>query len=204
MVTTKVKWKAIFVSLFFLCLYLFLLYIVIFIAVYITYTYTTDEDDTDSRQELAEKGYTLPEYAFVVECDGATSGESGVLEVRMDESREYEDDGIKLLRKSYIVKKNFLSTEKLHKELSSFCYDYYDNQSEFDEIDFDFYRECPEMPWFWNNDGYFYDLETNWDNLVAVYGIGKEGLAFRVRKTFFSKEIFGCSPPLYQTEEERE
>ena len=82
MITTKVKWKAIFVSLFFLCLYLFLLYIVIFIAVYITYTYTTDEDDTDSRQELAEKGYTLPEYAFVVECGGVTSGESGVVEVR--------------------------------------------------------------------------------------------------------------------------
>ena len=32
--------------------------------------------------ELKEKGYTLPEYAFVVECGGATSGESGVLEVR--------------------------------------------------------------------------------------------------------------------------
>ncbi len=82
MITTKVKWKAIFVSLFFLCLYLFLLYIVIFIAVYITYTYTPDEDDANSQKELAEKGYTLPEYAFVVECGGATSGESGVLEVR--------------------------------------------------------------------------------------------------------------------------
>ena len=35
-----------------------------------------------SPKELAEKGYTLPEYAFVVECGGATSGESGVLEVR--------------------------------------------------------------------------------------------------------------------------
>lgn len=79
MITTKVKWKAIFVSLFFLCLYLFLLYIVIFIAVYITYTYTPDEDDTDSRQELAEKGYTLPEYAFVVECGGVESGESRLL-----------------------------------------------------------------------------------------------------------------------------
>ena len=45
-------------------------------------TYTADEDDADSQQELAEKGYTLPEYAFVVECGGATSGESGVLEVR--------------------------------------------------------------------------------------------------------------------------
>ena len=44
--------------------------------------YTTDEDDADSQKELAEKGYTLPEYAFVVECGGATSGESGVLEVR--------------------------------------------------------------------------------------------------------------------------
>ena len=39
--------------------------------------YTTDEDDADSQQELAEKGYTLPEYAFVVECGGATSGKSG-------------------------------------------------------------------------------------------------------------------------------
>ena len=45
-------------------------------------TYTADEDDADSQKELAEKGYTLPEYAFVVECGGATSGESGVLEVR--------------------------------------------------------------------------------------------------------------------------
>ena len=45
-------------------------------------TYTPDEDDADSWQELAEKGYTLPEYAFVVECAGATSGESGVLEIK--------------------------------------------------------------------------------------------------------------------------
>ena len=44
-------------------------------------TYTADEDDEDSQQELEEKGYTLQEYTFVVECGGATSGESGVLEV---------------------------------------------------------------------------------------------------------------------------
>ena len=44
--------------------------------------YTTDEDDADSQKELEEKGYTLPEYAFVVECGGATSGESGVLEIK--------------------------------------------------------------------------------------------------------------------------
>ncbi|MBO5691032.1 MAG: hypothetical protein J6R96_04135 [Spirochaetaceae bacterium] len=45
-------------------------------------TYTAYEDDADSQKELAEKGYTLPEYTFVVECGGATSGESGVLEVK--------------------------------------------------------------------------------------------------------------------------
>ena len=44
--------------------------------------YTEDNDDTDSQQELEEKGYTLPEYAFTVECDGAESEESGQLDVR--------------------------------------------------------------------------------------------------------------------------
>ena len=44
--------------------------------------YTEDNDDTDSQQELEEKGYTLPEYAFTVECDGAESEESGRLDVR--------------------------------------------------------------------------------------------------------------------------
>ena len=43
--------------------------------------YTEDNDDTDSQQELDEKGYTLPEYAFTVECDGAESEESGQLDV---------------------------------------------------------------------------------------------------------------------------
>ena len=44
--------------------------------------YTEDNDDTDSRQELYEKGYTLPEYAFTVECDGIESEESGQLDVK--------------------------------------------------------------------------------------------------------------------------
>ena len=55
-------------------------------------TYTADEDDADSQQELAEKGYTLPEYAFVVECGGATSGESGVLEVRGWIKTQFKDE----------------------------------------------------------------------------------------------------------------
>ena len=44
--------------------------------------YTEDNDDTDSQKELEEKGYTLPEYAFTVECDGVESEESGQLDVR--------------------------------------------------------------------------------------------------------------------------
>ena len=66
--------------------------------------YTADEDDADSQKELAEKGYTLPEYAFVVECGGATSGESGVLEVRGWIKVKYVDkSGNPLANKNYVV-----------------------------------------------------------------------------------------------------
>ena len=58
----------------------------------------------DSQKELAEKGYTLPEYAFVVECGGATSGESGVLEVRGWIKVKYVDkSGNPLANKNYVV-----------------------------------------------------------------------------------------------------
>ena len=43
--------------------------------------YTADDDDADSKKELEEKGYTLPEYAFTIECDGEKSAESGQLDV---------------------------------------------------------------------------------------------------------------------------
>ena len=41
-----------------------------------------DNDDADSKKEQEEKGYTLPEYAFSVECDDVESAESGQLDVR--------------------------------------------------------------------------------------------------------------------------
>ena len=68
-------------------------------------TYTADEDDADSQKELEEKGYTLPEYAFVVECGGATSGESGVLEVRGWIRTQYIDKitGTPLSNRSYTI-----------------------------------------------------------------------------------------------------
>lgn len=40
------------------------------IALFLYVEKAADEDDADSRRELAEKGYTLPEYAFTVECGG--------------------------------------------------------------------------------------------------------------------------------------
>ena len=44
--------------------------------------YMEDTDDTESQKEMEEKGYTLPEYAFTVECDGVESDESPQLDVR--------------------------------------------------------------------------------------------------------------------------
>ena len=43
--------------------------------------YMEDNDDTESQQEIEEKGYALPEYAFIVECDGVKSEESPQLDV---------------------------------------------------------------------------------------------------------------------------
>ena len=44
--------------------------------------YTEDNDDTESQKEMEEKGYTLPEYAFTVECEGVESEESGQLDIK--------------------------------------------------------------------------------------------------------------------------
>ena len=44
--------------------------------------YMEDDDDTESQQEMEEKGYTLPEYAFTIECDGEKSEESPQLDIK--------------------------------------------------------------------------------------------------------------------------
>ena len=58
----------------------------------------------DSQKELAEKGYTLPEYAFTVECGGVTSGESGVMEVYADFIAKLSMNGKLLRNYPYILK----------------------------------------------------------------------------------------------------
>ena len=54
--------------------------------------YSADNDDADSKQEKKEKGYTLPEYAFTVECDGEKSAESGQLDVRGWIKAQFKDE----------------------------------------------------------------------------------------------------------------
>lgn len=60
--------------------------------------YMEDNDDSNSEQERAEKGYTLPEYAFTVECGGVTSEESGQLDVRGWVNVKFNDNDYKLLK----------------------------------------------------------------------------------------------------------
>ena len=55
--------------------------------------YTEDDDDSNSQQEKEEKGYTLPEYAFTVECDGVKSEESGQLDVMGWIKQQFKDKG---------------------------------------------------------------------------------------------------------------
>ena len=54
--------------------------------------YMEDNDDAESQQEQEEKGYTLPEYAFTVECDGEKSAESGQLDVRGWIKAQFKDE----------------------------------------------------------------------------------------------------------------
>lgn len=67
--------------------------------------YTADDDDADSKQEQEEKGYTLPEYAFTVECDGEKSTESGQLDVMGWIKTQFKDKktGKPLANKKYTV-----------------------------------------------------------------------------------------------------
>ena len=57
-----------------------------------------DNDDAESQQEMEEKDYTLPEYAFTVACGGEKSAESGQLDVRGWVSLEFDEKDSKILR----------------------------------------------------------------------------------------------------------
>ena len=79
--------------------------------------YTADDDDADSKKEQEEKGYTLPEYAFTVGCDGEKSAESGQLDVRGGLKVQLKD------KKSNIVLKNtkisLMQNDSIYKTLTT-------------------------------------------------------------------------------------
>ena len=66
--------------------------------------YTEDDDDSNSQKEKEEKGYTLPEYAFTVECDGVESEESGQLNVYADYIAKLTFKGKILKNYPYVLK----------------------------------------------------------------------------------------------------
>ena len=67
--------------------------------------YTEDADDSNSQKEKTEKGYTLPEYTFNVECDGVESEESVQLEVMGWIKTQFIDKktGKPISNKKYII-----------------------------------------------------------------------------------------------------
>ena len=75
--------------------------------------YMEDNDDTESQQEMEEKGYTLPEYAFTIECDGEKSGESGQLDVMGWIKIKFSKQDSELLKHCnfYIYSENIKSKE---------------------------------------------------------------------------------------------
>lgn len=76
--------------------------------------------------------------------------------------------------KHYIVKKNYLSKEKLKSQLLEYCTNYYRSHNNFNEIVFYFYKESSTIPWFWSNNGYFPDLEMNSEYCIYAFYVSKD------------------------------
>ncbi|MDE6719042.1 MAG: hypothetical protein K2J68_04205 [Treponemataceae bacterium] len=130
------------------------------------------------RPDLTYKGdKTVPEEDVIY------YGKITLRDLRLDKVYTYDYDNRKECHKYFVVKKNHLSFEKLHERLSQFCRDYYKNQTECDEVNFHFYWECAKMPWYWNDEGHFPDLELNPVNKIGAYGVNKDGsMDFWVKK----------------------
>ena len=82
--------------------------------------YTADNDDSNSVQELQEKGYTVPEYVFTVECGGVKSGKSPLLEVmgwiRTKVINQYTKAPIKNRKYQIMKNNNIIITGKTDNE----------------------------------------------------------------------------------------
>ena len=79
--------------------------------------YTEDADDSNSQNEKDEKGYTLPEYVFTVECDGVESDESGQLDVSGGLKVQLKDKKTNELLKN--VKISLKQNDSIYKTLTT-------------------------------------------------------------------------------------
>ncbi len=96
--------------------------------------------------------------------------------------RASNDKESRYVYKYYILKKNKLPPQNLNENLLDYCGVFFDAQSEYDEIQFVIFKECPKMPWYWNNEGFFPDLELNYENEIATYWVDKDNISYRLRK----------------------
>lgn len=101
-------------------------------------------------------------------------------DLKMD--RVSDDNQTRYVYKYYILKKNKLSPSDLNEILLEYCGDFFDAQAEYDEIQFCIFKECPRMPWYWNDDGFFLDLELNYENEIATYWVDRKHISYRIRK----------------------
>lgn len=170
----KNKKKEYFKSLLFLLFAIFLPFFIIFVQIHIA---------------LTCPNITYQGDRSVLKEDVINLGSIKIRDLKIDKCRELNN--AKQCHKYYIIKNTFISQKKLHEKLSSFCYKCFEEQNEFDEIHYTFYDESPTMPWFWNNEGYFPDLEWNQDNIIAAYGVNNLGMDYWLGKMFFSKETTG-------------
>ncbi len=123
------------------------------------------------RPDLTYKGgKTVPEEDII------HYGKITLRDLRLDECITYNGDT--LFIKYYIVKKNLFPKKKLNKLLSQYCSEQYNKCNSYDIMSFHFYRECGKMPWYWNDEGYFPDLEANSDCKIGVFWISKDGIEF--------------------------
>lgn len=90
----------------------------------------------------------------------------------------WNNEGKTELVKYFIIKNNHMSKKKLKAQLLKYSKEYY-TINNYDKIVFFFYEESGTMPWYWNNEGYFPDLEMNSDQCVAVFSISGNNITFR-------------------------
>ena len=125
-----------------------------------------------NRPDLTYKGDKRVPEADIIHLDKITLRD-------LREDHFIEGGGSTRYSKRYIVKKNYLSRKKLKAELLEYCKDYYEKNNTYDQIAFIFYEEDGRMPWFWNDDGYFPDLEYNSDLILGRCFVDKKGCRFR-------------------------